>query len=78
MKYLLERLREPSTYSGIGIALGAAGIAVPKGYLHDAALVGMVAAGAAAVVIKEGWRRAIASGDAASAIENAVITAPKG
>jgi len=78
MRYLLERLGEPSTYAGIGIALCAAGVAVPAGYLHDAALIGMVASGVAAVVVKEGWRRAIASGDAASAAETAVINASKG
>jgi hypothetical protein len=71
MKYLVQRLQEPSTYAGLGVALAAAGIAIPAGYGHDAALVGMVAAGVAAAVIKDGWRKALSSGDAA----NAVITA---
>jgi hypothetical protein len=78
MNYILQRLREPSTYAGIGIALGAVDIDVPSGYLHSAALIGMAVSGLVTVVLKEGWHKALASGDAATAVETAVVTTQKG
>lgn len=77
MPYLLQRLSEPSTYAGLAAILAASGAAVPAGYVHDATVIGVVLSGVAAVVIKEGWRKALASGDAATAVENAVAETAK-
>ena len=74
MNYAIERLREPSTYAGIGLGLSALGLALPPGALRTVALLGMAAAGVAAVVMREGWRKALLSGDAASAVVTAVDT----
>jgi nitrogen fixation protein len=75
MNYILARFSEPATYAGIGVALGALGIAIPQGYAHDLVLVGMATAGSAAVVIKEGWRKALSSGDAAAAVVTSIEAA---
>lgn len=77
MNYLITRLSEPSTYAGIAAILAASGAVIPAGYVHDVTLIGVVSAGIAAVVVKEGWRKALSSGDAAVAVEKAVAeTAP--
>lgn len=71
MNYLIERLEEPSTYAGIGVALGALGLTLPAGYAHTAALAAMAAAGIAAAVLKDGWRKAISTGAVANAVAHA-------
>ena len=75
LAYLVQRLGEPSTYAGLGMILGAAGVALPASYARDAVLLGMTIAGVASVVLKEGWRKALSSGDIANAIATATTTA---
>lgn len=78
MNYLLARLQEPSTYAGFGVMiLGAFGLSLPEGEMQTIMLVGMVASGLAAVLLKEG-RVALTNGDAVKAVETAVAAAEKG
>ncbi len=74
MKYFIQRLSEPSTYSGIAALLAASGFVIPPGYVQDAAIIGMAASGIVAVCLKEGWRKALADGDAATAAETAIVS----
>lgn len=76
MNYIIQRLSEPSTYAGIAAILVSSGAVIPSGYVHDVTVAGVVLAGVAAVVIKEGWRKAISSGDAATAVETAAASVP--
>jgi hypothetical protein len=69
IEMILSRLSQAATYAAITAILAAFGYTVPPGILHDVMFIGMVASGIAAVVIKEGWRKAFASGDAVAALE---------
>ena len=74
VSYILERLSEKSTYATITAVLGVAGVVLPPGVMQDITLVGMGASALAGIIIKEGWRHALTSGDAAQAVESAVTT----
>ena len=64
MNYLLQRLTESSTYASLAAILAGAGVVIPPGVWKDVTIGGMFIAGIAGVVIKEGWRTALESGDA--------------
>lgn len=72
MNYLVQRFSEPSTYAGLAALLATAGYTIPAPYIHGITLLGTVGCAVAAVVIKEGWKQALSSGDAVSAIESDV------
>lgn len=72
---ILTRFSEPSTYAGIAAIIGAAGFVVPHGIFQDVAFAGMAVAGAVAVVLKEGWKKALESGDLATAVATAATDA---
>jgi hypothetical protein len=78
MKILIARFSEPSTYAGIAAILAGLGYAIPPGIGHDLMLAGLVISGLGAVILKEGWRRALISGDAAAAVEIAATETRKG
>jgi len=78
MKMLIARLSEPSTYAGIAAILAGLGYAIPPGIDHDLMLAGLVASGLGAVLLREGWRRALTSGDAAIAVETAATESKEG
>jgi hypothetical protein len=78
MKTLIARFSEPSTYAGIAAILGGLGYVIPPGIGHDLMLAGLVISGLGAVILKEGWRRALTSGDAAAAVETAATETRKG
>jgi hypothetical protein len=78
MKMVIDRFSEPSTYAGISAILAGLGYAIPPGIGHDLILAGLVISGLGAVIVKEGWRRALTSGDAAAAVEIAATETRKG
>lgn len=51
--FLLARLKEPSTYAGLGALLAAAGYHIPDATLNAAISVVVAVAGLAAIVIPE-------------------------
>lgn len=53
MRYLLDRLREPSTYAGLAVLLAALGYAVPTETMEALRNLGIAAAGLAAVLLRE-------------------------
>ena len=53
MQFLLSRLREPSTYAGLGILLSAFGVVVPPELLGFAVQIVTGAAGVAAILMAE-------------------------
>jgi hypothetical protein len=77
MNYLVQRFSEPSTYAGLAALLATAGYTIPTPYVHVAMLAGTVCCAVAAVVLKEGWKRAVASGDAVSAVETDISNVAK-
>jgi hypothetical protein len=72
MNYLVQRFSEPSTYAGLAALLATAGYTIPVPYIHGIMLLGTVGCAVAAVVIKEGWKQALSSGDAVTAVETDV------
>ncbi len=75
MNYILARLTEPSTYSGLAAILAVLGVNVPPGVIQTLAFFGAAAAGVAAVVIKEGFKKAVEDGDIVKSIESVPPTA---
>lgn len=69
VSYLAARLSEATTYAALAAVLAGAGVKIPPGVWQDVTFAGMAAAALAAVVIKEGWRAALTSGDAVKAVE---------
>jgi len=53
MQFLLQRLKEPSTYAGLGILLSAFGIVVPAELLGYGVQIVTGAAGVAAILLAE-------------------------
>jgi hypothetical protein len=53
LSFLLARLKEPSTYAGLGALLAAAGIHVPDATLNAAVSAAMALSGFAAVLMPE-------------------------
>lgn len=53
MQFLLQRMKEPSTFAGLGILLSAFGVVVPAELLGYAIQVVTGAAGVAAIVLAE-------------------------
>jgi hypothetical protein len=78
MNTLIARLSEPSTYAGIAAILAGLGYTIPPGIGHDLMLAGLIISGLSAVLLKEGWRRALTTGDAAAAVETAATASKKG
>ena len=78
MNILLEKLSERGTYTALAAILLAAGVDVHPGYVQTAAFLGAAVAGVVGVVLKEGWKKALLSGDAVTAIETAAtpVAAP--
>ena len=54
MRFLLSRLREPSTYAGIAALLGGFGLTLDAGIIQNVALAGTGLAGLAAAFMPEG------------------------
>lgn len=75
--YFLARLQESGSWAGIAAVLAAAGVSLPPGVWKSAVLLGMIGAAAASVLIKEGIRQALVSGDLSGAIEGAAMNAAK-
>jgi hypothetical protein len=73
---VLTRLEEPATYAGLSVLAGGLGLLIPTGVLQDIIFVGTSAAAIAAVVLKEGWKKALDNGDLVKAITSAQTTAP--
>jgi hypothetical protein len=78
MKILIDRFSEPSTYAGLAAILAGLGYAIPPGIGHELMLAGLIVSGLGAVILKEGWRRALTSGDAAAAVQTAATATQKG
>lgn len=76
--WLVDRLTESSTYAGIGGLAAVVNVSVPPGVVKSVALVGMVVGFALAVVLKEGWKKALSSGDLAKALEEGAAKAAAG
>jgi hypothetical protein len=57
LAFILARLREPSTYAGLGALLAAAGIHLPDATLNAAISAAVALAGFAAVLIPEIGRK---------------------
>lgn len=72
MKALLERLQEKGTWAAVAGILAAVGVSLPPGVTKTAVLAVSGASAVAAVIIKEGWKKALESGDAADALEQRV------
>jgi hypothetical protein len=53
MKYIINRLKEPSTWSGLGMLAVSLGLGVPPGTLEAIASIGVGVAGLAAVLLRE-------------------------
>lgn len=53
MSFILERIREPSTWSGIAAFAMALGLGVPPGTVEAVTQVGMGLAGLVAVFLRE-------------------------
>ncbi|AVO42721.1 hypothetical protein [Simplicispira suum] len=53
MNYILKRMREPSTWSGIAAMVGAMGLGVPAGTLEAIGQIGIGLAGLAAIFMRE-------------------------
>lgn len=77
LKGIVSRLREPSTYAGFAALCSFAGVSLPKGTLQDVAFAGCAVAGCAAVVMREGWKRALEDGDLINAVKSAAAEAAK-
>ena len=76
--WLVDRLSESSTYAGLGGLAAVVNVSVPPGVVKDVTVVGMVAGFGLAVVLKEGWKKALASGDLAKALEEGAAKAASG
>jgi hypothetical protein len=72
MNYLVQRFSEPSTYAGLAALLATAGYTIPTPYIHGIMLIGTMSCAVTAVILKEGWKQAISSGNAVSAVETDV------
>lgn len=57
MKYLTERLREPSTWAGIAAVTAGFGLPMDPGIWQNVAQAGMAASGLLAVLMKERTER---------------------
>jgi hypothetical protein len=68
------RFTEASTWACVASFLVMAGVSLPPGIWHDIVFGGSVIAAVLGVVIKEGWKVALTSGDAISALEAEVTT----
>lgn len=53
MDFILNRLREPSTWSGFAALIGALGFGVPAGAVQAVSQIGIGIAGLAAIFIHE-------------------------
>jgi len=53
MSYFINRLREPSTWSGIAAMVGVLGLGVPAGTIEAVSQVGIGIAGLAAILMRE-------------------------
>ena len=75
LDFILEKLTERNTYTALAAILLAAGVNIPPGYVQTGVFFTAALAGAAGVLLKEGWKKALASGDIAKAISDAANTA---
>jgi len=53
IRYTQARLREPSTYAGISALLAVLGFNIDPGLMKNLSMIGMTAAGAAAVAMPD-------------------------
>ena len=53
MRFIIERLREPSTWSGIASIALAFGLGIPPGALEAVTQIGVGVAGLAGIVLRE-------------------------
>ena len=51
--WLIQRLREPSTYAGLAVLIGTFGVPDATSWAHNLTLVGTGVAGIAAMLLKE-------------------------
>lgn len=54
LAYLAARLREPSTFSGLGVVLGAVGVTIPDHKIAALAVAGGAIAGVVAALLPDG------------------------
>lgn len=80
MDKILAQLGESSTWTSIAAVAAGFGVVVPPGILQDCILAGGLLSAVAGIVIKEGWKQALTTGDAVKAIEQriAAIESQKG
>lgn len=53
MTYIITRLREPSTYAGLGALLGTFGVVMPPGMVQNITLAGTGLAGIVAALLPD-------------------------
>ena len=53
MEYLLDRLREPSTYASLAAVLGTLGVSLSPGIVQALTLAGVGIAGAIGILVAE-------------------------
>lgn len=53
MNYIIQRLREPSTWSGLGMLAVSLGLGIPPGTLEAITSIGVGVAGLASILLRE-------------------------
>jgi hypothetical protein len=74
MKYALDRLGEPSTWASLAAIAAGVGYTIPPGVLQDCIFAAGAISAIVGIVTKEGWKKALESGDAVAALEARVST----
>lgn len=74
LDFAIERLGEPSTYAALSMGLMVVGQSLPSGVLQDITFVGMTFSVVAGVLIKEGWKQSLETGDLVKALEARIAT----